>query len=143
MSYATLQMLTDRVGLPMLVMLTDRAAEPTGVVDQAVLTRALTDADALIDGYLAGRYSLPLAVVPALIADIAQAVTLWKLHSAEPEAKVKADYDEAIRRLKDIAAGLIILTDAAGLEPTGKVATGAQIVDRARPFTEDNMKGFI
>lgn len=143
MTYATLQMLSDRVGVPMLVMLTDRSVVPTGEVDLAVLGRALADADALIDGYLAGRYALPLTSTPALLADIAQAVALWKLHSSEPEAKVKADYDDAIRRLKDIGMGVIVLTDVAGLEPAGKVANGVQIVDRERPFTEANMKGFI
>jgi phage gp36-like protein len=143
MTYATLQMLSDRVGVPMLVMLTDRSVVPTGEVDLAVLGRALADADALIDGFLAGKYDMPLTSTPALIADIAQAVTLWKLHSSEPETKVKDDYNDALQRLKEIRAGIIVLTDVAGLEPTGKAANGVQIVDRDRPFTEANMKGFI
>lgn len=143
MPYATQQMLTDRVGEPMLILLTDRAAVPTGLLDAETLARAQADADAMIDGYLAGRYALPLASVPALVADIAQAVTLWKLHTSDPEAKIKADYDDALKRLKDIAQGVIRLTSVAGIEPTSSGASGVQIVDRERPFTEDNMKGFI
>lgn len=71
MPYATQQMLTDRVGGPMLILLTDRAAVPQGVIDLGTLARAQADADAMVDGYLAGRYTLPLATVPALVADIA------------------------------------------------------------------------
>lgn len=143
MTYCTQAQLADRVGTPMLVVLTDRAAVPTGVVNVDVLNRALADADALIDGYLAVRHVLPLATVPALVADLAQAITLWKLHTSEPEAKIKADYEDALRRLKDIASGAIRLSDVAGVEPEGNSASGVQIVDRARPFTEDNMTGFI
>lgn len=143
MSYATQQMLTDRVGEPMLILLTDRAAVPSGVVDLDTLARAQADADAMIDGYLAGRYVLPLASTPALVADIAQALTLWKLHTSEPEAKIRADYDDALKRLRDIAQGVIRLTDVAGAESPSSGAQGVQITDRDRPFTEDNMKGFI
>ena len=143
MPYATQQMLTDRVGEPMLILLTDRAAVPLGVIDVATLARAQADADAMVDGYLAGRYALPLTTVPALVADIAQAVTLWKLHTSDPEAKIKADYDDALKRLKDIAQGVIRLTDVAGLEAPSSGASGVEITDRERPFTEANMKGFI
>ena len=143
MPYATQQMLTDRVGEPMLILLTDRAAVPLGVIDVATLARAQADADAMVDGYLAGRYALPLTTVPALVADIDQAVTLWKLHTSDPEAKIKADYDDALKRLKDIAQGVIRLTDVAGLEAPSSGASGVQITDRERPFTETNMKGFI
>ena len=143
MAYATQQMLTDRVGEPMLILLTDRAAVPTGLVDAETLARAQADADAMIDGYLAGRYTLPLSGVPALVADIAQAVTLWKLHTSEPEAKIKADYEDALKRLRDIAQGVIRLVDVAGVQSPSSGAEGVQITDRDRPFTEANMKGFI
>lgn len=143
MSYCTQSQLTDRVGSAMLIALTDRADVPTGGVVTAVLDRAIADADAVIDGYLAGRYSLPLASTPALITDLSQAISLWKLHVSEPEAKVKADYDAAIRSLRDIAQGVIRLTDVAGIESATSGASGVQITDRERPFTEENMKGFI
>lgn len=143
MTYATLQLLTDRVGEAMLVALTDRGEVPLGVVDAVVVNRALADADAMINGYLAGRYTLPLAVTPALIADVAGAVALWKLHVTEPEAKIKADYDAAIRTLRDIAQGVISIPDATGLAPASSGASGVQYIDRDRPFTPESMTGFI
>ena len=143
MPYTSLPLMIDRVGQAMLIALTDRGDIPVGVIDAVVMARALADADAVINGYLAGRYVLPLAITPALIADIAAAVTLWKLHVTSPEDKIKADYDAAIKTLRDIAQGVVRVPDAAGLEPAASGASGVQIVDRERPFSADNMKGFI
>lgn len=142
MTYATQQQLTDRFGTAMLTGLTDRGAVATGEVDADVLARALADTDAVIDGYLAARYSLPLAEVPALIADLAQAIAIWKLHSFEPDPKIKADYQDALRTLRDIASGAVRIP-VAGLEPAVTDGSGARMTDRERPFTADNLKGFI
>ncbi len=143
MPYATLQNLIDRCGSAMLVGLTDRAEVPTGTIDIAVVNRALASADALIDGYLAGRYALPLAVVPPLLTQLAEAIAVWNLHTTEPEAKVAADYEAAIKRLVEIARGTIQLKDAAGTEPAAPGEPGVQITDRDRMFTPDTMTGFI
>ena len=143
MTYATLAQLIDRVGEPMLIDLTDRGEVATGAIVAAVVERALVDADALIDGYLAARYQLPLSVTPALITDVAQAVALWKLHVTTPEDKIKLDYEAALKTLREIGQGLIRLPDAQGLEPASSGASGVIVTDRERPFTADNMKGFI
>lgn len=143
MTYATLDLLTNRVGEAMLIALTDRGEVPLGVVDTDVLGRALADADAIIDGYLAARYVLPLVSTPALIADLAQAITLWKLHVTTPDDKVKADYDAAMRTLRDIAQGIIRIPDATGVDATPSGAGGVQFIDRERPFTPENLTGFI
>lgn len=143
MTYSSLQILLDRVGEATLVALTDRSEVPLGVVDADVLARALADADAVVDGYLAARYKLPLTSTPALIADLATAISLWKLHTSTPEDKVKADYDAAIKTLRDIAQGVIRIPDAAGVDATPSGAQGVQFIDRERPFTPENMTGFI
>lgn len=143
MPYCTLSLLAARYGEQLLVMLTDRGPVQAGAVDTAVLDRAIADADAVIDGYLAGRYVLPLAAIPPLIAGLSQVLTLWNLHVSTPEGKVKADYDAAMAQLRDIARGTIRLPDAAGIEPAGSGSDGVLVVDRERPFTEATMKGFI
>ena len=61
MPYATVTDLQDRLGVPRLVQLTDLADPSVGLVDPAVAQKALDDAEAEIDGYLGGRYALPLA----------------------------------------------------------------------------------
>lgn len=142
MSYATLSQLTERFGERMLVALTDRGAVATGVIDTSVVDQALAEADAMIDGYLQGRYTLPLATTPVLVADIAQTLTIWKLHTSAPDPKIELDYKEALRSLRDIASGLIALS-VAGVQSATTGASGARITDRERPMSADKMKGFI
>ena len=142
MTYATQTQLTERFGAAMLVNLTDRAAIATGVIDVAVIARALADTDAMIDGYLAARYTLPLAEVPPLVADLAMQIAIYKLHVNEPDPKISKDYDNALKMLRDIGAGAVRIS-AAGIEPAGATANGVVVTDRERPFTESAMKGFI
>ena len=142
MTYATLANLTDRFGEAMLVALTDRGAVASGLVDAAVIARALTDTDAMIDGYLATRYVLPLSEVPPLLVDLALQISIYKLHINEPDAKISKDYDTALKMLRDIGTGAVRI-QAAGIEPASSNAQGVQIVDRERPFTAANMTGFI
>lgn len=143
MAYVTLQDLTDRYGAAMLIDLTDRASPATGTVDNDTVDRAIADTAAVIDGYLARRYRLPLAETPALVGDVAAAIAIWKLHVYEPAGKIEADYKEAMRQLGDISAGRIALPLDDGSEAEGTGGTGAQMTDRERPFTEGGLKGFI
>lgn len=143
MAYTSTPLMIARVGAGLLIALTDRGDVPLGVIDAAVMAQAMADADEQINGYLMGRYALPLAVSSGLIADIAGAITLWKLHVTSPEDKIKADYDAAIKTLRDIAQGIIRIPNAAGVEPVSSGAQGVQVVDRERPFTAETMKGFI
>ena len=143
MPYSSQQHLIDRVSEAMLIALTDRSDTPTGAIDTSTLDRALADTDAVINGYLAARYTLPLTTVPALVADLAGAICLWKLHVTSPEGKVKDDYDAAIKMLRDIASGIVRIPDAAGLQAPVSGAQGVQVTERERPFSAENMKGFI
>ena len=54
MTSSTLEHLTQRFGAAMLIGLTDRAEPATGLLDEAVVARALADADAIVDGYIGG-----------------------------------------------------------------------------------------
>lgn len=142
MTYATQQELIDRYGEQALVMLTDRAPIATGAIDSDVVAKALSDADELIDGYLSTRYALPLASVPPLVAQLARVIAYWMLHLTEPDTKTTKAYDNALRRLRDIASGAMRIP-AAGLEPATTNAGGVQMTSRERPFTEATMKGLI
>lgn len=142
MSYCTLAQLTDRYGDKLLRTLTDRATPPAGSIDAAVVDRALADTDAAIDGYLAGRYVLPLTDVPTLLADLAQMIAIYKLHLTSASEKIKNDYDAAMRTLREIASGTVRLS-VGGIEPAANSATGVRATDRAREITPENMKGFV
>ena len=142
LAYTTLSQLTDRFGAALLIALTDRGPVATGLVVQAPVDRAIADTAAVIDGYLAARYALPLVTVPALVGDLAQVIAIYKLHPYAPDPKIDADYKEAMRTLREIATGSVRIP-VAGLDPVGTGTSGAMITDRERPLTEATMKGFI
>ncbi|MBS3978772.1 MAG: DUF1320 domain-containing protein, partial [Rhodobacteraceae bacterium] len=71
MPYVTLAQLTDRFGEQMLISLTDRGTDALGVIDTDVVDRAQAETDALIDGYLARRYGLPLSAAQPILVGVA------------------------------------------------------------------------
>lgn len=142
MSYASLEQLIDRFGERTLVQLTDRAEVATGAIDAGVVERALGDTDAVIDGYLAGRYQLPIVGAPPLLVDIALTIAIYKLHPFAPDQKIEKDYEGALRALRDLSSGAMRL-DVAGVEPASSGASGVEFTDRERPLTPENLKGFI
>ena len=142
MPYTTLQNLTDRFGERLLVDLTDRAELATGVVDTDVVDQAIADTDAMIDGYVARRYALPMATVPPLIASLALDIAIYKLHVFDPSDKIANDYKAAMKSLEGISGGSIRLP-IAGAEAPGSGTSGARVTDRDRPMTAENLKTFI
>lgn len=142
MSYATPDDLTERFGAEMIRRLTDRSDPPNGWADPVVVARALADTDGVIDGFLRSRYLTPVRDVPAQLRDIAISIAIYKLHRYSPEAKIKDDYDAAMKALRDIQAGTILLT-VEGVTPAVTGGTGARITDRERPLTAENLRGYI
>ena len=140
--YTTLTALQRRFGAAMLVQLTDRADVPTGVVDPDVVDQELANTDAVIDAALSVRYQLPLVATPVAVADLALSIAIYKLHRFEPDPKVKADYEQALRDLRDLANGTKKL-DVAGVEPPMADGPGVVFADRPRDFSPDNLRGFI
>lgn len=113
MSYATQSDLITRYGEDELVQITGRLGN--GSIDTTVVTGALADADAMIDGYLAGRYPLPLASVPPNLVLIACAVARYLVWKDLATDEIRKRYEDAIRYLERIASGSIPLRmDAAG-----------------------------
>ncbi|WP_375227504.1 gp436 family protein [Roseobacter sp. S98] len=142
MPYTTLSDLTARFGENLLVQLTDRGDVATDTIDQTVIDQAISDTDALIDGYLAKRYALPMAAVPPLVASLALDIAIYKLHIFEANPKIEADYKAAMKSLEGIAAGSVTLP-VEGAEAAGSGSSGARLTDRDRPLTETSLKGFI
>lgn len=142
MSYTTLDQLNDRYGARLLIDLTDRGDVATGLVDQDTVDQAIADADAMIDGYLKGRYLLPLAEVPPQVAALSRAISIWNLHVFDAPKQIEAGYRDAMAQLRDISKGIITL-DVAGVEPKTSPSQGVMTTDRERPLSEDSLKGFI
>jgi phage gp36-like protein len=143
-TYATQAQLIDRYGEAMLIDLTDRGDPPSGEIDVDVVSRALADADAAIDGYLAGRYQAPLsAPPPPAVTDLALAIAIYKLHRNVASDKIRNDYTDALKMLRDISAGVASLAGVDGAAPPGSGASGVRTNQPTRPMTADTMKGFI
>lgn len=71
---------------------------------------AVTDAQAIIDGYLAKRgYALPLAPVPGLVGAWCRAIARYLLHknrrSLETTDRIARGYTDALRLLQQTADG--------------------------------------
>lgn len=141
MTYATQSDLVARFGLPELILLTDRADPPAGSIDATVVAAALADAEAVIDGYLAERYSLPLASVPAMLVGIACDLARFRLHTAEATDAVKERNDQATGTLRDIARGLVTL-QVAGAAPVETPDAGPVVAASERVFTAATLRGF-
>jgi phage gp36-like protein len=142
MHYCTQQNLVDRYGQNMVQKLSDRATPATGQIDANVVEQALTDTDAIIDAYLRVRYQLPLAAVPALLADLAKPIAIYKLHRQEADPKILYDYEDARKQLQNISAGILRL-DVAGVEPASGQIDLPQTNSPARPLASGTMAGMI
>jgi len=107
MSYATQADLEARFGVDELTQLTDRAG--AGVPDATIVARALSDAAAEIDTYLASRYALPLSPVPTVLARIACDIARYRLWEDRASDEVRRRYEDNVRLLEGIAKGVLSL----------------------------------
>ncbi len=138
MTYATQQNLIDRFGTTELAQLTDRTNGTT--IDAAVVAKALGDADAEINGYLATRYTLPLSPVPTIIERLACDMARYYLYEDRVTEQVKARYDTALKFLTNVSKGVITLgVDAASAAPAE--SGGAQVKAGDRVFTVGKADG--
>lgn len=76
------------------------------------VARALEDAQAEVDTYLQGRFSLPLQAVPPILKQVTADIVLYRLMPLRPEHEVedvRARYRDAVKRLQDIRDGRLDL----------------------------------
>lgn len=140
MTYASLEDLVERAGLDEIVQVADR--DDDLIPDPEVIAAALQHADNLVNGYLAGRYALPLAQVPDLLRTWATAIARYHLHRAGPPDYVTADFKDAMLALRDVQRGAISLPLAGGGEPDA--GSQGDHLSSAPPavFTPDFLRGW-
>jgi phage gp36-like protein len=142
--YCTLQDLIDRFGEDELVRLSTEAnslGEFPTTINQVQVDRAIADAEATIDSYLAGRYPLPLAQIPPVLNRHACDMARYFLQDRSPLEEVKNRYSDAIRFLEKVASGAITLgIDSLGNRP--ETNDGAVIQSGGSVFGRSD-KGFI
>lgn len=137
MTYATQQDMIDRFGEPEIIQLTDNGPTRTGAIVVDALTRAFEDADAEINGYLAGRYTLPLASTPRVILGIACDMARYRLYTDAVPEVVARRYKDAVALLGNISKGVVSLgLDAAGV-PAATPDNVVQFPKSTRVFGRD------
>ncbi len=92
MTYATVQDLIDRYGEREMIQLTDIDEPRTDAVVSARAQRALDDAAAEVDGYLAGLYALPLSPVPGTLRRVAIDIARYHLGSVPTDSSEAKRY---------------------------------------------------
>ncbi|MCF6246916.1 MAG: DUF1320 domain-containing protein [Desulfobacula sp.] len=115
----------------------------SGIVNIDNVNKAITGADALINSYIAKRYSVPVDPVTDMIKDLAVDIAIYKIcsrRSAAPEER-RDKYEDAVRYLKEIASGKAILPEAAAA-PSDSSDHTVSISSNSRVFSRDSMKGF-
>jgi len=140
MTYATQQDMIDRFGEDELISLTDR--NDVGVIDATVISRALEDAQDLIDVYLAkASYALPLTTVPRILKRISCDIARHSLYDEDSTEQVDERFKEALKTLKSIASRDVEL-NIDGAKPATETGDAAVFQGDDPVFTMNNMKGF-
>ncbi len=138
MTYASLSDMVDRFGETEVAQRTNRVDGLT--VDLAVLERALGDADAQIDSYLASRYTLPLVSTPTVLIRLACDITRYHLFDDGVPETVRQRFEDAVSLLKKLASGDVVLAGHESAATAGDATVYYSFSERA--VTDDTMAGF-
>lgn len=140
MPYCLVADLVARFGENEILTLTDR--DGTGQISETIVEHAIDDASALIDGYLHGRYNLPLQPVPTVLTPICSDIARYQLYDNNAPEVVTKRYETAIAFLKAVGRGELTLgvaTDNSAPKSTDlpDIQSGGNV------FNRKTSKGFI
>ena len=121
----------------------DESALGATAVAMTTVGRALADARDTIDGYIGGRYRLPLATVPTVLRRLACDMARYYLYDDQVTDLIRERYTAALKFLQCVARGEVSLgTDGdSGAQPPSEA--GAQIVSGGTVWGRDRSKGFL
>ncbi|MBD1584765.1 gp436 family protein [Pseudoalteromonas sp. S16_S37] len=142
MSYASTADMQTRFNQQDLVLLTERENSTPGEINIPVLEQSLIDATAEINGYLAGRYTLPLSTVPTALVRICCDIARYFLSSDHAPEHIHTRYTDALKFLQAVNQGKVAL----GIDSQGDKATTndtAFMESAGSVFARAKSKGFI
>ncbi|EOV0971303.1 gp436 family protein [Edwardsiella piscicida] len=139
MNYATVADMRARYRDDLLNSLLRRVG--TAELDTEKLDRALTDASALIEGYLSARYALPLSAIPRLLTQHCCAIAFYYLNDERATEQTTQRYKDALRWLNEVKNGDLQLgVDEDNLAPEG-IDLPQMVADA--PVFSRKQQGFI
>ena len=136
-SYCSSSDIESYISTPTLIQLTND--EGGDVINNIVTQEAIIYASTLIDGYLRGRYTLPLDTQFPLLKILCIDISVYRLYSRRmrdemPEV-IENAYKNAISTLRDIQKGIITLQaendllETSGFNPQ-EYKTNKDLIDR-------------
>jgi len=140
-AYATLQTLTDQVGIDEVTRSSDR--DGSGAIDPGVVERALEDASSEIDSYVGSVYKLPLNPVPGIVVTYCGIIALYRmsLETGSYTEEKRKRYEDAIRWLRDVAKGVASLDGE--VEAVPKSSGGIRYFSESREFSRTKLGGIL
>jgi len=145
MPYCTLTDLKQDVPEKELEQLTDD--ERLGAINETRVNAIIADASELIDGFLRGRYTLPLSLVPTVIKTIAKEITIYRLFLRKKRQTITKEmtdnYSAQIKLLEKIQKGEITL--GVGETPTPEQGEGAYKTNKTsedRVFSKSELEKY-
>ena len=115
-AYATRVDLAERFG-------EDEISQREQALASGAVDLSLVQASGLIDGYISGRYSVPLTPVPDMLQQIACVIARYNLLGEAATERARNDYKDALAWLKDVQAAKVTLVGAATLPGNAPQAT--------------------
>lgn len=140
MAYCTLDDIEKKIDKYELIQATDD--DDTGSVNVDNVDSAIAAADSEINGYLAGKYSVPLDPVPEILKTLAVDMSIYHifLRRMGPPEHRKVQYDNSTKFLKSVAKGEIRLGVG---DPQGSGSSEQpEFTGPVRVFSRDSMKGW-
>lgn len=144
MDYCTIEDIETQTSTPTLIQLTSDDGQEE--VDRVVAQEAILYSSTLIDGYLCGRYTLPLDTHFPLLRILAIDLSIYRLYTRRmrnemPEV-IENNYKNAIATLRDIQKCVITLqSENDSLETASfnaaEYKTNKDIIDRL--FSKERM----
>ena len=111
--YSSVADMTARFGVVEMIRLTTPSGTPLlGAPDPVMITRALTEASAIVDSYLRRRYETPVTAVVPEITRAAAILARYDLmfgDERQPSEQATASRNEVIRWLESIRDGKTLL----------------------------------
>lgn len=134
--YCTQEDIEKQITTPTLIQLTSDDSQ--NAIDETVTFEAILYSSTLIDGYLRGKYTLPLDTHFPLLRIIAIDLSIYRLYSrrlrAEMPESILEQYKESIKTLEKIQKGIIALEIATDSQSESSVAETKEYITNKTPL---------
>ncbi len=140
MAYASVSDLQERFGDNEILQLTDRDGDDSP--DSGVADRALEDASATADSYLARRHDVPLSAAPAVLVAVVCDLARARLYDDNAPEVVTSRKDDALAWLKRVAKGEADVISEQGRVDTDAAPAVSTRSSGQRVFDRGSLKGF-